>query len=114
LSDTAPACPFCDYAGPSPFFGQSSRAYVIEPLNPVTEGHRLVIPRKHVPHAAANPRLAGEMMEYAARYIAMNKLVPCNIITSLGHEATQTVDHLHVHIVPRRAGDGLALPWSAR
>jgi histidine triad (HIT) family protein len=36
---------------------------------------------------------------------------PCNIITSAGTEATQTVFHLHVHIVPREAGDGLELPW---
>jgi histidine triad (HIT) family protein len=37
---------------------------------------------------------------------------PCNIITSAGSDATQTVFHLHLHVVPRRAGDGLALPWT--
>jgi len=37
---------------------------------------------------------------------------PCNVITSVGREATQSVFHLHVHVVPRREGDGLALPWT--
>jgi histidine triad (HIT) family protein len=39
---------------------------------------------------------------------------PCNIITSVGAEATQTVFHLHLHVVPRRFGDGLALPWTGQ
>lgn len=37
-----------------------------------------------------------------------------NIITSKGSLATQTVFHLHVHLVPRAAGDGLPLPWTPR
>jgi histidine triad (HIT) family protein len=37
-----------------------------------------------------------------------------NLITSVGSAATQTVFHLHVHVVPRRAGDGLALPWTSQ
>ncbi|MDN3056997.1 hypothetical protein PH213_21100 [Streptomyces sp. SRF1] len=35
-----------------------------------------------------------------------------NYLTSCGLDATQTVFHLHGHLVPRAAGDGLALPWS--
>ena len=35
-----------------------------------------------------------------------------NLITSKGREATQSVFHLHVHVVPRAAGDGLPLPWT--
>lgn len=34
------------------------------------------------------------------------------IITSIGANATQTVRHTHLHVVPRRPGDGLALPWT--
>ena len=36
----------------------------------------------------------------------------CNLITSVGAAATQTVKHLHIHIVPRHEGDGLHLPWT--
>jgi histidine triad (HIT) family protein len=35
-----------------------------------------------------------------------------NLITSQGAAATQTVMHLHLHLVPRTDGDGLKLPWS--
>jgi histidine triad (HIT) family protein len=35
-----------------------------------------------------------------------------NIISSKGPAATQTVFHLHLHLVPRTAGDCLALPWT--
>lgn len=37
-----------------------------------------------------------------------------NLITSRGPAATQTVPHLHLHLIPRREGDGLTLPWTAQ
>jgi hypothetical protein len=37
-----------------------------------------------------------------------------NLITSAGTDATQSVFHLHVHLVPRRPNDGLKLPWSEK
>jgi histidine triad (HIT) family protein len=49
---------------------------------------------------------------YHAGKIAAASGIDCNIITSVGSAATQTVRHLHVHVVPRRRGDGLQLPWS--
>ena len=84
-------------------------AYIMEPLNPVTKGHVLVIPRVHVSDALDSPRVTGDIMEVAANYA--RNVGPCNIITSVGREASQTVMHFHVHIVPRHKGDGLALPW---
>jgi histidine triad (HIT) family protein len=41
-------------------------------------------------------------------------VTPCNLITSAGRAATQSVMHLHLHLVPRLDGDGLALPWSRK
>ncbi len=82
-------------------------AIAIEPLNPVTPGHLLVIPREHVTDATADPWWASATMRCAAELA----VPPCNIITSAGRAATQSVFHLHLHIVPRRENDGLALPW---
>lgn len=79
----------------------------IAPLNPVTEGHTLVIPTDHVRDAIENPAVTAKTMHAAAELAT----APCNIITSAGREATQSVFHLHLHIVPRAEGDGLALPW---
>lgn len=76
-----------------------------------TDGHTLVIPRLHVPDAAAEPLVTAITMARAAELAA--RVGDCNIITSRGAVATQTVFHLHAHVVPRFKGDGLALPWSA-
>jgi histidine triad (HIT) family protein len=103
-------CPFCTYSGP--VLASYSNVFVIEPLNPVVAGHVLVIPREHVADALTSPVLTGLVMEYAARYASTGKVGSCNILTSAGKAATQTVFHLHVHVVPRRKGDGLLLPWS--
>lgn len=105
------ACPFCaivDGKAPATIVKEWERAIAIVPLNPVTDGHVLVLPKEHVESATVSPMTTGMTM------VAASELAdaPCNIITSVGAEATQTVRHLHVHIVPRRAGDGLALPWA--
>lgn len=109
-------CPFCRIVQDDPE-GQVElevgSSIVITPLNPVTEGHKLVIPFAHVADLAENPRVTGSVMEDAARYIAKEGVGPCNVITSRGEEATQTVLHMHVHVVPRRHGDRLALPWDS-
>lgn len=85
---------------------------IFEPLDPVTPGHELVVPVDHVESAAEDPLLAAGAMEVAAalagRYDA------ANIITNIGRAATQSVFHLHLHVVPRSRGDGLPLPWSRR
>jgi histidine triad (HIT) family protein len=92
--------------------GELAETVSFEPLNPVTEGHLLVVPHVHLTDATASPLVTAEVMHHAARIAA--ECAPCNIITSCGAEATQTVMHLHVHVVPRREDDGLALPWTGQ
>lgn len=41
-------------------------------------------------------------------------LESANFITSAGPAATQSVFHLHVHLVPRFEDDGLILPWTGQ
>lgn len=115
------ACPFCEIiAGRAPGVMPTrwEDAVVIEPLNPVTDGHVLIVPRRHVRDFAENRSTSASVMARVAEYLrvgpypGVDPVGPCNVITSCGAEATQTVMHLHVHVVPRRAGDGLSLPWS--
>lgn len=83
---------------------------VFTPLNPVTPGHLLVVPVRHCADAGHDSDLA-----LAAMYVAsdlVRKMDSANIITSKGEAATQTVGHLHLHVVPRYEGDGLHLPWT--
>lgn len=108
-------CVFCDIvAGSAPAVVQYRwrDAVAITPLNPVVEGHVIVIPHAHVRDAFIDPLITGYTMARAADYLQITRTHPANLITSIGREATQTVFHLHVHVVPRRAGDGLSLPWA--
>lgn len=84
---------------------------IIRPLNPVTDGHVLVIPSQHTESAAQDFTSSATLMYAAAAYVSYNGL-QANIITSIGPDATQTVMHTHLHVVPRRPGDGLHLPWT--
>lgn len=115
-------CIFCrilEGDAPAQFVGGGNRGPVVafEPLNPVTPGHLLVVPRIHVQDAYEHAALTGETFAHAAllastfgRYDRRFRSV--NLITSVGSPATQTVMHLHVHIVPRVEGDRLQLPWT--
>jgi histidine triad (HIT) family protein len=106
-------CVFCRIVAevePATIVRRWTDAIAVRPLSPVADGHLLVIPRQHVVDATEAPYVTAGTMLRAASVAAP----PCNIITSAGPEATQTVQHLHIHVVPRRAGDGLALPWTGR
>jgi histidine triad (HIT) family protein len=85
-------------------------AVAFTPLDPVTPGHTLVIPKVHVPDAGADPEVSKAVMGRAAEVARL--FDSYNIITSSGAPATQSVRHLHLHIVPRYLGDGLPLPWT--
>lgn len=78
------------------------------PLNPVTPGHMLYVPTSHVEDAATAPHITARTFG-AAAYDLVGE---ANLITSVGESATQSVHHLHVHLVPRTPGDGLILPWT--
>ncbi|MCX4575642.1 HIT domain-containing protein [Streptomyces sp. NBC_01571] len=106
-------CPFCEIAAgraPATVVHEWSDVIAIVPLRPVVDGHTLVIPKRHVRDFASVPEVSADAMLHAAQLMRrMDR--PMNLITSRGREATQSVFHLHLHLVPRAAGDGLALPW---
>jgi histidine triad (HIT) family protein len=108
-------CAFCAIAAgraPATVVRRWDDVIAIVPLNPVVEdGHILVIPHAHVRDVGQDPAVSGRAITCAAQLAA--ELDAANIITSKGTAATQTVLHLHLHVVTRRIGDGLALPWSA-
>lgn len=107
-------CPFCKRIDAEEFDYFDRYSVAFQPLNPVTPGHFLVVPRKHVAHALESPSDAGHALRLAGYLANRMGLESANFITSAGGPATQTVFHLHVHVVPRRDGDGLALPWTGQ
>jgi diadenosine tetraphosphate (Ap4A) HIT family hydrolase len=107
-------CVFCKKVldGSAEQIGMSG-VYHFEPLNPVTPGHRLFIPAFHYTDAVDATVAAGAVFEWVSWWIPRNNPdEDFNLLTSRGDAATQTIRHFHVHYVPRRPGDGLALPWT--
>ena len=115
LTAPRPGCPFCLIVcgrAPATVLRAWPDALAIRPRHGgVTAGHVLVIPRVHVADVAEDPVVSAATMLRAAELAA--EAGDCNVITSRGPAATQTVRHLHLHLVPRAEGDGLLLPWTA-
>jgi histidine triad (HIT) family protein len=109
---TAPGCPFCQRIENGEYDHDDGFSVAFEPLSPVTPGHLLVVPRQHVSSALAGPAVAGNALKFAAYLANRLDIGAANFITSAGKAATQSVFHLHVHIIPRTENDGLALPWT--
>lgn len=105
-------CVFCEIiAGRSPadivMCGPDTIAF--RPLSPVNGGHLLVVPRDHVPSAIENVETTLATMRSATALAAACD--SANIITSIGVAATQSIFHLHIHVIPRVMNDGLMVPW---
>lgn len=116
---TTDPCVFCDIIAnldknpPPGLITEWEDAIALHPLNPVTEGHTLIIPRAHAADFATDWHVTAATAGRASEFVSKQRNpMDWNLITSKGPAATQTVYHLHVHLVPRRPGDGLHLPWT--
>lgn len=86
------------------------------PLEPATLGHTLVVPRSHIPDIwSADERLVSHLARVTLRLanVMRRALRPegLNVIQSNGEAATQTVFHMHVHLLPRWSGDAVGRIW---
>lgn len=89
------------------------------PLCPASLGHTLVVPRRHIPDIWELPEqtaahLSRTVLRGAAALRAAVAPDGLNIIQSSGAAATQTVPHLHAHLVPRWAADAMGPIWPAK
>jgi superfamily II DNA or RNA helicase/diadenosine tetraphosphate (Ap4A) HIT family hydrolase len=103
------ACPFCAPA-PDRIFFESELVLGLWDAFPVSTGHALLIPRRHVASwfdASAEERRALTDGVDTARAAILRHHRPggFNIGINVGAAAGQTVFHLHVHIIPRYEGD---------
>jgi len=79
--------------------------------NPQTKGHCLVVPKKHYKTLLDVPSvLFGEFLssvqEVAMKQIKETKSSGFNLIMNNFKVAGQIVPHVHMHVIPRKDGDG--------
>lgn len=100
-------CPFCDR---SDYVMENDLAYTIYDMYPASEGHMLIVPKRHVESLfetrKEEKRALLELLEKARDFlIAKHRPDGFNIGINEGRAAGQTIGHLHVHCIPRYRGD---------
>jgi len=106
---TASLCPFC--ALPSArILLHNDLAVVVRDAYPVSPGHTLVIPVRHVVsffETTADERSAMHSLMDTAKNFLQTEFEPAgyNIGINDGPSAGQTINHLHIHLIPRYLGD---------
>jgi diadenosine tetraphosphate (Ap4A) HIT family hydrolase len=105
-----PQCLFCTVE-PSRLLLQNELAIVINDAFPVTVGHALVIPRRHISDQFDlwQPEV-NAIRDLELRIVKRLRdgdptISGFNIGTNSGASAGQTVFHCHLHVIPRRNGD---------
>lgn len=83
---------------------------------PATDGHALVLPKEHFANLFEIPQdWAAEAMETAKTVAELLKdklgADGLNVVQNNGAAAGQTVNHFHMHIIPRYKGDGQTILW---
>lgn len=123
---TDPNCEFCKIIrgeAEARIVCETEFALAFFPLKPAALGHTLVVPKQHVRDLwSGGYILSARVMEAVLRVgkAIDQALTPdgMNLISSAGAAASQTVFHLHLHIVPRWNNDHIgpiwppAVPWS--
>ena len=111
-------CIFCDIihgAAEVSMCYEDATAVAFMDIQPVNAGHVLVVPREHYETLTDLPpdvarHLNGVAIKLAATVSQVFRAAGMNIIVSSGAAAGQDVFHFHVHVIPRRAGDGFDVP----
>jgi histidine triad (HIT) family protein len=117
-----PGCEFCEIIAhdePASVVLRTDEVIAFFPIEPATLGHTLVVPTKHLPDIWGLDESTAERLSLVTLKVARavrSALNPdgLNIIQSNGAAATQTVQHLHVHVVPRWADDEMGRIWPVK
>ena len=85
-------------------------------IGPVSDGHTLVIPKQHFEKLDECPseilgQICSRLGIIARAVVSGMNSDGYNVLCNNGKAAGQVVDHLHWHIIPRKAGDGVFDRW---
>lgn len=114
-----PNCIFCKIiAGQIPCIKvyEDDQVLAFLDVHPVSEGHTLVVHKEHTSRVDSTEPLAmariGEVLPKLTASIQQAMAADgYNVLCNNGASAGQVVEHLHVHIIPRKANDGVFNHW---
>jgi len=114
-----PECIFCKILdGDIPSFKlyEDDETFAFMDINPLHDGHALIIPKDHHPNIFDTPPATLAAIIQTTQRIAkavQASIAPdgINIVQANGHGAAQSVFHIHFHVVPRKNGDEAKLNW---
>ncbi|MBI4578306.1 MAG: HIT family protein [Planctomycetes bacterium] len=117
----APNCVFCKIvAGKIPCLRVYEDPSVLAFLDigPLAEGHLLVIPKDHAERLEDMPtdilaHLVRQLPPLARAVLKVTATDSYNLLQNNGKTSGQEVPHVHFHIIPRKAADGLGYRWLA-
>ncbi len=103
-------CPFCDPSIEFATFGKSGHFRAVYNLAPILPGHALVMPKRHVTSLLdLSEEELSEMMVFSRRVVKVLLAAfgarAFDWTIQEGVEAGQSVPHLHLHLIPRKAED---------
>jgi histidine triad (HIT) family protein len=106
-------CTFCEIArgaGPARVVHEDDLVMAFLDARPVFPGHTLLIPKAHHATLADLPDSLLAPLMGAARLLSRavpEAMAAQGSFVAMNNEVSQSVPHLHVHVVPRSKGDGL-------
>ncbi|HZM54516.1 MAG TPA: HIT family protein [Acidimicrobiales bacterium] len=103
-------CPFCQRIEEGQITASTSLAVAFPDAYPISQGHMLVVPRRHEPEFFdLSPDEQGQMLVLAGdlhnRLVVELGFEGVNLGVNCGEVAGQTIAHAHLHFIPRYRGD---------
>lgn len=117
MSDQCLFCGIVAGAIPSVKIAEDDTTYAFMDINPASDGHLLVIPKRHSTDLLDVPLDDLSAVTLTAQRIAKAVVAELgadgvNLLNCCGAVAWQSVFHFHLHVIPRFADDPLRLPWT--
>jgi ATP adenylyltransferase len=111
IHESDPGCPFCSKEIGSRKIEELDSVFAIKDKFPVTPGHLLIIPMRHTldffTMTGKERTDAKDLLRLLKNRIARDdkSVNGFNVGVNCGISAGQTIDHAHIHLIPRRDGD---------
>jgi len=116
MSDNCIFCKIINNELPSYTIYEDDYFKAILDLFPGSLGHTVLIPKQHAADIFELPdEIAAKGLVVAKKIAAAIKIaLGCggiNVLQNNGVDAGQSVQHFHIHLIPRRENDDFKIPW---